>query len=621
MEKYPSFTDCIPKVTFDSWNRYCWVGELSQKPSWAQNAGAHIRYSCLALSNFIRDFDDYLAVGPSKNEITEEEKDSWIDSRVEKNRILVNQLQRIEAYVETEKQNKKNQAAAIKTAREVFFRERALKLHPPLSAAALAMLKPYRASVEIPKLPTERSWDELLPKLRKERAGAEMRIKAESKLADNPHIERRMNEEYRRILEKRKLNKTSEQRFVLELAEKVMNAVEVEVESGSVAHVDFVPLVFRRIFEEYDRIHETGKPGNYEGYPYRLVLDDARMVYETLIAKTIDRWNDQDKRAAKYLKCSGCKRKDSHRLHEFELLIIHIGQRHTGNVGTLSYFLPQPMTAPDRGAIPWCRLEWPRNLPILASHREVVGEWDPDDATDYIHAPCVEPLKLTRDAFQGRAVTDGENPFRGDFIEDVIHAASLFDGMRIAPKFKTQIALKFALDRHNNAAKSFGAESAVPVQVLKDLPTALIRAGVLGLFHGFMCKMCCADDAREKRNNRFANKKQSLGEMIKHFLADHEHSSWSSDLFQLPLAEDLWEALMKPGMKHAYQAFTSLFPETEEIMDLATESSKAALHGPNLIQTTRPAQSLHTQEQAIVPAWRDALWTAGSSGQTSVFTS
>lgn len=597
MEAYSSFRDCIPKVTFDSWNRYSWVGEPSQKPDWAQNAGTHIRYSCFALMLFIRDVDEFIAVGSDGKVKTKEEKEAWVDNRVKENRVLVEKLQQIEAYVEIEKRKKKTQAGVTKDARKDFFKEKALKLDPPLSGEALEMLPKYKASIEIPKPPTERSWQELLPKIQEARVKAEKRIRIKEKTAENSDAQKI---KYTKLTKDREKNTTAEQRFVLDLAEKIISKVDGSVEAGSVAHVDFVPLVFRMIFEEYDGIHDTGKPGNYEGRPYRLVLDDARMIYEYLIAPAIDRWNDHAKiKAAKSLKCPGCKRKDSHRLHEFEGLIMHISDRHTEEVGNLSYFLPQHSITSDTSGIPWCTLKWPRNLPILASHREVVREWDPDDNSDYIHAPGVIPRNLSRDAFEGRCVVDGEDPPRGDFIKNVIHAASLLNGTPLATKFQTQIVFKYALDRHNN--------SMIPVQVLKDLPTALIRAGIRGLFEGFHCQACRANDAREKRHNKFADKKQSLGELMKHFLATHEHSSWSSSMFDLPSADELWEALMNPEAEQAFQTFENLFPETQQALDPGSESSKAASLGPSLDQTTRAAMSLHTHEQAVVPLWRDAI--------------
>lgn len=628
IKAYPSIRDCIPKATFDSWNRYIWVGDPSQKPDWARTAASHIHYSCSALQLFIRAVDEVLAVGPDGKVMTKEENDTWVDGRAKANRVLVEKLRQIEAYVQAEKKRKMDEAANTKAARVAYFKQQALKLDPPLSGDAIELLGKYKKSIDIAKTPSERSWQELLPKLQAHRLEAEKMIQREAKLSKDSDAKNQMCVKYKKISENRKHNATAGQRFVLELADKVIISVDALVQAGSVAHVDFVPFVFRRIFEEYDSTHDTGKPGNYQGRPYRLVLDDARMVYECLIAKAMDRWNDVSKiKVAKYLKCPGCRRKDSSRLHEFEPLINHIGVKHTKEVGTLSCFRPelleQPQSPHSRGVreVPWCLLDWPRNLPILASHREVIGEWEPEDDSEYIHAPRVIPPNISRDAFEGRHVTDKEDPPRGDFIKNVIHAASLLDAMSISAKFKTQIVFKYALDRHNNEPRDFGADSNIPVQVLKDLPTELIRAGIRGLFEGFHCLACRVDDAREKRHNKFADKKQSLGELIKHYLATHEHASWSSSLFDLPSAEDLWEALMKPGMEEAYKTFGDLFPETEQVLDPATESSKVASLGPNLEQTTLRAMDSQTPEQAIVPAWRDALFTTGSSSQPSVFTS
>lgn len=618
LEEYSCFRDCIPKVTFDSWNRYLWVGDPSQKPGWAQNAGTYIRYSRLALTRFIRDYDEFVTVTPDGKVKTEEEKKAWVDNRKQANGVQVEKLRLIEAYVETEKKGKKGRSGSTKAAREAFYKERALKMNPPLSGDALTKLKKYKAAIEIPKMPTERSWQELLPKLEEDRAKAEERIVTEFRIAANPDDNKRKKAEYQGMLENRKQHTTPEQRFVLNFAEKIINEVKKLVDAGSMAVVDFVPLIFRRIFEEYNSIHDTGKPGNYEGRPYRLVLDDARMIYDSLIAKAIDSWEDPAKaKAAKHLKCPGCKRKDSHRLHEFESLIIHIGSKHTTEVGTLDYFLPQPLTTPDRGSIPWCILEWPRNLPILASHREVVGEWNPDDHSDYVHAPSVVSRRLWDNAFTNRSVANGEYPPRGDFIKNVVHAASLLHLMPILDKFKTQIALKYALDRYNNSHKISGAHHIVPVQALKDLPTALFREGIRGLFEGFSCRACRANNAREKRHNKFADKRQSLGELIKHYLDVHENSSWSSSLFDLPSGEELMEALTTPRAKQAYETFAKLFPETGQVPGPATESSKAASLGTNLHRITHPAKHDGTAEQALVDAWKSALWTVGTPDPSS----
>lgn len=631
IKAYPSIRDCIPKACFDGWNRYIWVGDPSQKPDWARNAGSHIHYSCSALRLFIRVVDEVLAVGPDGKVTTKEENDAWVDGRVKANRVLVEKLQQIEAYVQAEKKRKADEAAGIKALRITWFKREALNMDPPLSGDAIELLTDYQKSIDIAREPSDRSWQELLPKLQAHRLEAEEMIQRETKFSKDSDAKKQMCMTYKKISEDRKHNATAGQRFVLELAEKVIISVDALVEAGSVAHVDFVPFVFRRIFEEYDSTHDTGKPGSYQGRPYRLVLDDARMVYECLIAKAMDRWNDVSKvKVAKYLKCPGCRRKDSSRLHEFEPLINHIGDKHTKEVGTLNRFQPELLELPQsphsphsRGVreVPWCLLDWPRNLPILASHREVIGEWEPEDDSEYIHAPRVIPSNISRDAFEGRHVTDREDPPRGDFIKNVIYAASLLDATSISAKFKTQIVFRYALDRHHNAPRDFGADSNIPVQVLKDLPTELIRAGIRGLFEGFHCLACRVDDAREKRYNKFADKKQSLGELIKHYLATHEQAFWSSSLFDLPSAEDLWEALMKPGMEEAYQTFGDLFPETEQVLDPDTELCKVASLGPNLEQATLRTMDSQTPEQAMVPAWRDALFTAGSSGQPSVFMS
>ena len=597
---YPWLRNCIPKITFDSWNRYSWAGDPSERPDWAQNAGTHTCYSRLAVGRLIRDFEEFLDVGPNGIVKTTAERDAWVNNRTRANQVLVERLRLIEAYVETQKKLKKDQAAATRATRVAFFTEQARRLDPPLSSDILDMIPKYNDSINIAKVPTERSWLELLPKLLEARAEAEERIRTHDEDSVDNEPKRT---EYKAMLESRKQNTTAEQRFVLDLAEDVVNVVDASVEAGSVAAVDFVPLVFKRIFDAYDGIHHTNKPGDYEGRPYRLVLDDARMIYNCLIASAIDRWDDPaEAKAAKHLKCSGCKRKDSHRLLEFEDLINHIGLKHTKEVGPLSYFLPRLSTTTEPyPGIPWCLLEWPRNLPILASHRQVEGEWDPEHRSEYVHAPRVIPRNLSHGAFEGRSVENGNNPPRGDFIKNAVHVASLLESMPISTEFKTQIAFKYALERCSNASREFGADPTVPIQVLKDLQSALLSAGVRDVFKDLHCQACRANDAREKRHNKFADKKHCLAELIKHYLDTHMHLSWTSSLFVMPSAEELWEALTEPGKEPARQLFIKLFPETEKVSDPAPESTKVASLGPSLDQNIRPAMGF-ADEQAAAQA-------------------
>ena len=554
--------ECLPKVAFDSWGRYCWVGEYSTRPSWAQHSGNHVRYSRLALTNFVREVDAFTAPGPNGETKTMEEKEAWFEEKKEANRVLVESLQQIEAYIEREKQKKSVQAKAIKAERIAFFKARAALMDPPLSAEALDILPKYHAAIEIPKLPTERSWQELLPKLQADRAKAEGKLSANAKISADSEASEQLRAEYITTGENREHNTTPEQVFVLNLADKVITAVGGLVEAGTVAHVDFVTLVFRRIYEAYyDQTHDTGKPGNYNGRPYRLLLDDARMVYNQKILPYVNNWYNPVKiRAAKELKCPGCKRKDSHRLHTFENLMVHIHDMHSTRVGSLSYFDTPPKTLPPRHkGVAWFRLEWPRNLPILASHHEVIGDWNPNDDSDYIHMPRVQPRVLSHGAFDGRCVPNDDDPPRQDFLENIIHAARLLVEAPFPEKFKSQIVFKYALDKY----RKFRPGSDVPVDFMTNLPTALIRAGIRGLFEGFHCLNCTMDDRRPRRNNKFVDKNQTLGDLIKHYQAVHDSPNWSDYLLKFPSDKELWEALTKPGAEKAYQVFVNLFPETK----------------------------------------------------------
>lgn len=474
--------------------------------------------------------------------------------KAENNRLLMERVQAIEAYMEHERRRKALEVQAIKAQRIEFFKERAAKLDPPLSVEALNLLPKYLLAIEIQKLPSDRSWRELRPKLEADRSKAEERLRIEAEEKKN-HVSRQGSEapsEYSEKVLRRKDFKTPEQLFILELAEKVIAELGEMVASGKLAHVDFIPFVFRRVYDAYQQVPAKCKPVDTDGKPYRLLMDDARMIHKEKIIHFITRWDSSKCKAAIQLKCPGCKRKEGCRRHSFEDLIYHI-LTHTTRVGSLSYFRSQPDTP---SSIAWCNLEWPVNLPILATHRVVSGEWDPNDGSDPIQAPNVAPI-IVRNAFEGRCVVIANEPPRCDFVKNLVHAGSLFQGTNLPGRFMTQVAFKFAVDRHIGT----GPEAFVPIKVLHDLPVALLRANVRGLFERFRCHKCVDMDGRDRCGKRFATNAHSLGELTMHYLEAHEHSSWTRNMFYFQPAEDLWEELMKPGMEQAYKVFDSLFPE------------------------------------------------------------
>lgn len=506
------------------------------------------------MTNLIRDFDNFMTVGPNAEERTSDEKEAWVEEKAEINRVLMEKIEVMEAYVEQERRRKALEVQAIKARRIEFFKERAAKMDPPLSIEALNLLPKYLLAIDIQKPPSERSWRELRPKLEADRAKAEERIRleAEEKKTHLPRQGSQGSSDYSEKVLRRKESKTPEQVFILDLAEKVIAELGEMVAGCMLAHVDFIPFVFRRVYDAYQQVPDGDKPVDSDGRPYRLLMDDARMIHRDKILNYINRWDSSKSKAAVQLKCPGCRRRDGCRRHSFDDLIYHI-LNHTTRVGTLSYFRPQPHTP---SSIAWCNLEWPKNLPILASHRVVSGEWDPNDDSDPIQAPIVPP-NVVRNAFEGRCVVTGNEPPRCDFVKNLVHAASLLQGTTLAGKFMTQIAFKYAVDRHIGT----GSEAFVPIKVLHDLPVALLRANVRGLFERFRCHKCVDMDGRDRCGKRFATNAHSLGELTTHYLEVHEHSSWTLNMFHFPPAEDLWDELIKPGMEQAFKIFDNLFPE------------------------------------------------------------
>ena len=516
------------------------------------------------MTNLIRDFEGFLAVGPNEEEKTEELTKVWVDERVEANRILAEQVERIEAYVEGEKLKKAEQVQKIKQQRIAFFKERAQKMVPPLSPEALELLPKYILAIEIQKPPSERSWHELWPKLEADRSKAEELLRMDKELREGPaNI-------YQEKVDSRKDDQTVEQMFVLELADKVIAEMGELVAAGSLAPVDFIPFVFRKLYDAYKNVPDEAKPVDSYGNPYRLLMEDARMVYRVKILPFIATWDDGKKRAAILLKCPGCKRKEGRRCDSFDDLLCHILDHHRSEVGTLSYFRSTDFRLKSIHSstnnrlkytyvIAWFSLAWPINLPILATHRAATGEWDPNDDSEPIQAPDI-PENFSRNAFEGRYVVRGNYPPRCDFVKNLLHAATLLQGTTLAGQFKSQIVFKYAVDRHVGS----GSESFVPVKSLKDLPVALLRANIRGFFERFRCHKCVYMNGRERCGKKFAAHAHTVGELTTHYLDSHEHSLWTKEMFHFPSGEALWDAMTKPGMEQAFKVFTSLFPEEGE---------------------------------------------------------
>jgi len=561
LTKHPKILECIPHGMFDSWGHYESTAHYSSDRWHRSGHGQQRGYELAAITKQMQDIENFLDSGEDGKAKSEEEIDAWYAPRIEANEKLMRDVQEIENWLENNSREKVRGAGNQKLEREKFYKAHALSMDPPLQTAALERIPAYQRAANISKAPSERSWQLLLPKLEEERAAAEKLVRDEQECRDRAELNQELCVEYVNIRFHRDHEYPPEQKLVLELADEVLSNLETEIPTGPIDDADFALLVLRAVREKYYRLAESERPDAYGTCgKHRLLLDDARMVYERRISLAIDGWNDSARsKAAKFFKCPGCTRTDINLRYTFGQLFCHLNEKHSGHIGDFSILRAEKESLPVGVRFPWCRLEWPVNLPILAEHHISTGRWNPHDGSDYVLAPPKPAKTLTlTSAFEQRSVSATAGPDHCNFVDNIIYAGNLLRHTPLMAKYQTQIALRFAVD----VAAEFPDDQPT-IEDLALLDLARIRTGNYPLFDNFRCKACC-DTPEPARNNKFVNKCQPFGELAHHFKTNHFHYSWVCDMLVLPSETELWLALNEPEMEPAMDVFNKLFPRHEE---------------------------------------------------------
>lgn len=518
-------------------------------------------YELAAVTRQLQETEAFLGSREDGEARTAAEIEAWYAPKMEATSKLLSHIQVLEDWTERSGREKIYEAGRQRSEREKFYKDRALTMDPPLQAAALERIPAYKRAINISRAPGERSWQLLLPKLKEQRAMAEQWVQDDQERQERVELNQRLSLEYANLMNRRSRENTPEQRLVLQLAETVLRNLDKEVRIHPIDDTDFVLLVLRAVREKYYRLDEAEKPPAYDGSgTYRLLMDDARMVYELKISPAIELWqNPLRSKAARLFKCPGCPRTDINLRYGFLQLFCHLNEKHARHIGDFSMLRGEPLQLPIGVRFPWCRLEWPPNLPVLAEHHTSTGTWDPNDESDYVLAPLKPaPANSLKSLFEKRSVHTASGPANQHFVDNIVYAATLLRGTPLTPSYQTQLALKFAVDKY--AMYSLAPPSN---EEMVALDLARIRTGNYPLFDWFRCKACC-DSHEPARNNKFVNKPQPYGELASHFKSVHPHLSWVSDMLVLPSETDLWMALVEPGMESARAAFDRLFPPSGE---------------------------------------------------------
>lgn len=367
---------------YDSWGHYQWAGDYDSPPSWAKaypNAqkAAFLRSEVLG---FMADHHESLSRTPECH-------DQWLESRYGANDILVGQLQAIENFCELNRLAKLDVAEASRHARKDYYQRQALSMEPLLSSDALELCESYQRAIRISRTPgdLERSWKALLPKLKKDRVKAEADVIKNKRFTKLEDHRQELCFNYDVNLLRRASNDSTEQRFLLTLADMVIAAMTLS--GRETPYPNLIPVLLNQLRMTYDRT--KSKPGLVHGAePYRPIMDDVRMIYDLKIAPILANLSLEEQLQANQLKCAFCKPTDSAALQTylFEDLFEHIADEHRVRAFTPA---KSPLVARSRGRVgfPWLTAEWPHTLPILAAHQATPEPWDYEDIWDAAFAP------------------------------------------------------------------------------------------------------------------------------------------------------------------------------------------------------------------------------------------
>lgn len=474
--------------------------------------------------------------------------DSWRARKIEESQALMKQT----AVIEEWERQLHQDAPDLRGARISFFETKAMELSPPMPPEVLHKMQAYHTAINSRRPPSEKCWTQLRLKVLGFRDQAERLVsyqrQAESFGRDNvPEIERFSylhSHRFARGHGRRELLR--EQQYVVNLAREEL--LGCQSSTPPVADEDLVLLTLRNVFERHYQTPLLERPcglnANLQVGPLTLTLDDARLIVEEVFEFY---FGDSPRRSRVILegfRCKGCSRQDCTRKYKFVELFKHIYHKHAHRVGEgyhFSYFArpfpPYGIEGPLK--FPWYTTNWPRNLPIAATHQEVNSEeiWVPHAATEYV--------QLTRSsavsAFDNRVVhkTDLECD---DFLGNLTHAAGKLQNTALDKELQTKIFLKYAVDLWNGSPRTKKPEEGhYPPQTQTLRPTleqfvdamTQLRRINPSLSLRYRCGACVKSRGSAK-GARYVKNPVDFHDLLEHWNKKHLGLNWSTDLLDLP---------------------------------------------------------------------------------------
>ncbi|CAL8576970.1 hypothetical protein XPA_002830 [Xanthoria parietina] len=569
---YPDIPQCVPRAAFDQYGHYTCalgVGENEKfsctlshgqnvRPPWLkqgyQDKVGYLRADLARMSQAFEEFEKQIS---SLNEVEiSDARKALVDDKKKANDQLVERLQSIEDWMETYKMNIRKEA---ETKRENEKQAINQDSHLHVDGDTVETTDGF---IDLHIFPTAAPMNthsedsseraETQPRAQEEGSGHSSG-KGKNKEAIHVPLASRA-EEYAAFADARVIAPPPETLVVVALAHRIVVDMKDGRTSRSVADGDFVRVALMRTYNKFHEDWAACPPAR----PSRLLMDDARRVYQEVIEPRLDlrakRSSFRRTEATGSVTCPGCKKgRGIVKLYSFPDLMIHIFEQHAADdTGDFRDFRVDSVDLPYHVRFPWCSIEWPRNLPILAVGQDTKGRWD-------LHGEGEEDPQLSYcdpGAFEGRVAAASMGPPPLQFAPNVLFAASQLENSSLGDEFQTTIALEYAVQKYESARHSRPG-----FDLLEELQLALMRNGVKGLFEGFRCQKCCEAVVHEGRVGYLARSVKPLGELSEHFRKAHgKEGDWTRNMLDLPSAQDVLAELQLPRHRASLTVFESLFP-------------------------------------------------------------
>ena len=478
-------------------------------------------------------------------DITEEDLKQWWQEK--KNHTLrhMGEVLKISKWIA---RTRWEQGGSITSDRRHFFKEKALRLTPPMSGEELECMAAFHKAMRSTNPPSNISWGILLEKIQRHRDVAAQIVEVQREVADsyknwnNPSHAISLDRELRNHRQGRNRDPkifAPEQMFVIKLGRREFGkCIERDVSDHNL-----VLTCLKDTFDAYEKLSDRPDGLSYDGTQgsYKLSMDDVCMIIEEVIEPEIPSGCQKRSRVLCDFKCPGC-RVDYQRKRSFVDSLKHLYLRHSQQVGDDGEFwrLLKPCDSSSRG-FPFFSIPWMRCLPVLPSYCDArsMPPWTPDSETRLRHeeAGCYDS------AFEGRTAAwhgEGQPEFLGAFR----HALSSLQGVTLKARCVTRVALQYACD--------LAARFELDVPTLDDFmrATPKIQKAHPKIQFKFRCETCfrSEDDVARARPVKF---EVAIDQLYKHWNSKHSEQGldWTQDFMRLPSDAELLVEILKSDEK------------------------------------------------------------------------